>query len=115
MAEEAAPYDAGNRRHVERKAKGARARQRRLDEDLRWLMGDARGRRLMWARLTEAGIFQTSMRQTPEWTAFREGRREMGLIDIGEIMRVCPDLYSKMQAEAQSKAATNPKGEDDGE
>jgi hypothetical protein len=113
MSDQNAPYDAGNQRHVERKTKAAKVAQRKLDDALRWMMSDARGRALMWNRLSEAGIYKTSMRATAEFTAFHEGRREMGLLDLAEIMRVCPDLFTKMVAEAQSKKTTKPDGEDD--
>ncbi len=48
-------YDAGDRRHVERRGKAQRRHERRLDEAFKWLMEDARGRMLMWVRLGQAG------------------------------------------------------------
>lgn len=104
-------YDAGNRRHVERRGKARKQHERQLAEALKWLMGDARGRMLMWERLAEAGVFHSSMAPTPEETAFREGRRAMGLRDLVEIMRLCPEHYTRMAAEAQARLSTTSSGE----
>lgn len=113
-------YDAGNRRHVEKKAKTSKQHRRRLADALRWLMADPRGRLLMWERLSDAGVFRSSFVDCPERTAFNEGRRALGLRDLGQIMRDCPEQYARMAAEAQAvepRAArpTNPPttGEDD--
>jgi len=100
------PYDSGNQRHVQRRRKASKLRERQLEEAFRWLMGYARGRRLMWQRLADAGVFRSSMAASPELTAFREGRRDLGLKDLGLIMRLCPEHYARMAAEqAASQAA----------
>jgi hypothetical protein len=96
-------YDAGNQRHVERRRKAGKQRERQLAEAFKWLMGDARGRMLMWDRLAVAGVFHSSMAASPELTAFREGRRDIGLRDLGLIMRLCPEQYTRMAAEAQGR------------
>ncbi len=103
----ATEYDAGDQRHVERRRKAGKLRERRLDEAFRWLMGDARGRLLMWERLADSGVFRCSMAHSPELTAFREGRRDMGLRDLGQIMRLCPEQYARMAAEAQAPDSTH--------
>ena len=96
------PYDAGNRRHVERRSRLRKLRERRVAEAFRWLMADARGRLLMWERLGEAGVFRSSIASSAELTAFREGRRDMGLRDLDLIMRLCPEQYARMVAEQQA-------------
>lgn len=108
---EAALYDAGNQLHVEQRAKTSSARERQADEDFKWLMADPRGRRLMWRRLADAGIFVTSMSATPEATAFREGRRDLGLADLARVMRLCPEQYARMAAEAQPAPTAKTPGE----
>lgn len=100
-------YDAGNRRHVEKRAKTSKQHRRRLADALRWLMADPRGRLLMWDRLSDAGVFRISFADSPELTAFNEGRRALGLRDLGQIMRECPEQYMRMTAEAQ---AAQPRG-----
>lgn len=111
----ATTYDAGNQQHVQRKSKAAKARERRLDEAFRWLMGERRGRLLMWHRLSEAGVFQTSMAPSPELTAFNEGRRDLGLRDLATLMRLCPAQFARMQAEATAWAGETKQGENDDE
>lgn len=95
-----APFDAGNPDHVARREKIARARQRRADDDLAWLMAEAAGRRFVWAVLTRAGLYRSSLAATPELTAFNEGRRDGGLCLLADLIRVCPALYARMQSEA---------------
>lgn len=109
-------YDSGNRRHVERAAKTAKSARRERDQALCWLMADRRGRLLIWDMLTKAGVFRSSMAPTPELTAFNEGRRDGGLALLVDLMRLCPDAYVRMQAEAQplSSPHSNPGETDDG-
>ncbi len=112
------PYDTGNQRHVQRKARAAKTRDGQLDEAFRKMMGDAGGRALMWERLGNAGVFRTSFAASPELTAFNEGRRDLGLQDLSRIMRLCPEQFTRMQAEALSRDqaasdAAQPKKDDD--
>jgi hypothetical protein len=106
-------YDAGNRRHVERRARTSKVRRGRLDDAFKWLMDDPRGRLLMWDRLGEAGIFHSSMSSSAELTAFREGRRDIGLIDLARIMRLCPAQYARMTEEAQARQTSTLDGDKD--
>ncbi|SKA37768.1 hypothetical protein SAMN02745126_05952 [Enhydrobacter aerosaccus] len=78
-------------------------------------MGDARGRMLMWERLAEAGVFRCSFASSAELMAFREGRRDMGLRDLGEIMRLCPEQYMRMASEARARTSNTPNGDKDDE
>ena len=102
-AQEPAPYDSGNQRHVERREKAAKTARRRRDEALRWLMADNRGRRFVWRLLAKAGIFRSSFVESPQLTAFNEGRRDIGLGLLADVMRICPERYAQMQAEVHSK------------
>ncbi len=82
----------------------ARARERALADALKWLMADPRGRFLMWQRLADAGVYRLSLAASPELTAFNEGRRDLGLRDLGLVQRHCPDQYVRMLAEARAGA-----------
>ena len=99
------PYDAGNKRDVDRRAKASKTRQAQLDEAVKWMMSDPRGRTLMWERLTQAGIFKASFApsNSAELTAFNEGARNIGLADLATVMRLCPEQYARMVAEAQAR------------
>ena len=108
-----AAYDAGDRRHVERREKTAKAARLQRNEDFRWLMGDARGRRFFWDLLAKAGLFRSSLAGTAELTAFNEGRRDLGLALLADLMRLCPEEYGRMQAEAISKQPVS-NGDNDG-
>ena len=98
-----AAYDAGDRRHVERREKTAKTARLQRNEDFRWLMADPRGRRFVWDLLARAGLFRSSLAASPELTAFNEGRRDLGLGVLADLMRLCPEQYARMQAEAMSK------------
>jgi len=106
-------YDAGDRRHVERREKTAKTARLQRNEDFRWLMGDLRGRRFVWDLLAKAGLFRSSLGISPELTAFNEGRRDLGLAVLADMMRLCPEQYARMQAEAISKQPAS-NGENDG-
>jgi hypothetical protein len=109
----AAAYDAGDRRHVERREKIAKTARLQRNEDFRWLMGDPRGRRFVWDLLAKAGLFRSSLASTAELTAFNEGRRDVGLAVLADLTRLCPGQYARMQAEAISKQPAS-NGENDG-
>jgi hypothetical protein len=109
-----AAYDAGDRRHVERREKTAKAAHLQRNEDVRWLMGDPRGRRFVWDLLAKAGLFRSSLAGTAEFTAFNEGRRDVGLVLLADLMRLCPGQYARMQAEAMSKQPVSNGENDDG-
>lgn len=68
--------------------------------DLRWLMEDARGRRLMWAIISEAKIFHGSFSTNGSATMFNEGRRAMGLWLLRELQQEeFKDLFLRMWRE----------------
>ena len=95
------------------RSRTAKARQRALDDAFKWLMADSRGRLLVWDLLASAGVFQSSMSSSPELTAFHEGRRDIGLADLARIMRLCPEHYIRMAAEAQAATPSNGDKNDD--
>ena len=76
-----------------------RKAQEALDEAVRWLLGDARGRLVAWWLLEQAGVFRTSFAGTAEHTAFNEGRRDLGLRLLNRVMDVDADAYGLMVKE----------------
>jgi hypothetical protein len=68
--------------------------------DVKWLMSSEQGRRIMWRRLERAGVFRCSFTGNST-TFFNEGRRDIGLQDIGDIHAHAPEAYALMVAEAQ--------------
>ncbi|MBD1555015.1 hypothetical protein [Pseudomonas typographi] len=81
-----------------REAKQRLAEQRR-DDDFQWLMGDLRGRRIVWGWLCESCMFHTTFDTHGGRMSLNEGRRQIGLKLTAEIHRLCPDLYSVMVRE----------------
>ena len=98
---DAPSYDTSNIRHVQTREKRARRARHRYDADFRWLMADPRGRRLVWHWLAAARIYESSMGPSPEATAFKEGRRNAGLVLLADVNRICPADYATMMVEAQ--------------
>ena len=61
-------------------AQNRQALQRQTErDDLVWLMGEARGRRVLTRVLERAGVNRTSFNSDSSVMAFSEGRRDMGL------------------------------------
>ena len=69
------------------------------DEDLRWLVNDKRGRRIMWRLLSEAGVYRQSYLGSTEEMVFREGQRSIGLLLLDDINRLAPERYHAMVKE----------------
>ena len=92
-------------RGQEKQREEARERDRRQSEteadDVKWLMGNKRGRRIVWRLLERTGVFRTSFRLNNEM-AFLEGQRNVGLSLIDAIHANCPDAYLIMVKEQQS-------------
>jgi hypothetical protein len=73
-------------------------------EDLRWLMGDARGRRVVWDLLGKAGLYSSVFNNHGGVMNLNEGKRLIGLDIHNRIMATCPELYHTMSAEAARAA-----------
>jgi len=82
-----------------REARGQQARQLE-DDDLHWLMADARGRRIVWRWLERAGVWRLSFDRDALAMAFNEGARNQGLRLLDTLLTVCPDLYNTLMEEA---------------
>jgi len=69
------------------------------NEDLKWLMGSKRGRRIMHRLLERAGVFQLSFNTNAMTMAFNEGRRNEGLALTNKLMAACPEQWALMLKE----------------
>lgn len=69
--------------------------------DFKWLMADARGRRIVWRQLGESGVFASSFHLTAMQMAFNEGKRNDGIKLLAKVHEHCPELYSTMMKEQQ--------------
>ncbi|QCW21979.1 protease [Caulobacter phage Jess A] len=76
--------------------------------DLKWLMQQKRGRRVVWRLLEDAGVYRLSYApdapNVPMATAFAEGQRNMGLMLTALLMEHCSEDYARM---IQDKADGN--------
>ena len=92
----------------ERKAQNAEREERRVMEraaDLRYVMDNAAGRRVIHRLLTDAGVFRSSFSaDNPHETSFNEGARNLGLKVLAEIMNVASTQYLQMLEEAKNHA-----------
>lgn len=75
-------------------------------DDIKWLMGSRRGRRIVWRLLERTGIFRSSFTGNSE-TFFREGMRNVGLMLMAQINEVCPEQYTTMVQEQRENANRN--------
>ena len=78
-----------------------RSRARELD-DLRWVMADPKGRRIVWALLVKAGISRISFSSDALQMAFLEGSRNLGLMLQADVLEACADLYLLAMDEAKT-------------
>ncbi len=91
-------------RALQRERQAADDRQRaardREKDDFKLLMSEKWGRRIAWRLLDRCGVFRTSFTGNSE-TFFNEGKRNIGLMIVGEIHDVCPEFYHLMLKEQQ--------------
>lgn len=67
-------------------------------EDFKWLMGNKRGRRIVWRLLERTGVYRSSFTGNSE-TFFREGMRNVGLSLLDQIHSITPDQFAVMLKE----------------
>jgi hypothetical protein len=67
-------------------------------EDLKKLLSIPEGRRYIWKLMSSAGVFRTSFTGNST-TFFNEGKREIGLMVISEVMAASPTAFAQMQNE----------------
>ena len=69
------------------------------EADLKWLMSNKRGRRIVWRLLDQAGVFRLSFNTNSMQMAFAEGNRNFGLRMLSMVHSLCPELYPQMVKE----------------
>jgi hypothetical protein len=71
--------------------------------DLKWLMGDPRGRRIARRFLERSGVWRLSYSGEAINTAFREGERNVGLRLLGQLLRAAPEATARLIAGQDGK------------
>lgn len=89
-----------DRAHAEADERSRMATQIEIN-DLKWLMGDIRGRRFMSRLLAQAGIYRLSFSAEPLVMAFNEGARNGGLKLLAQLTTHCLERYTNMLSENQ--------------
>lgn len=101
MSEEQDPLDLTGKLkkiddHIERRKRETKV------YDLRKVLETPEGRRVIWRVMELAGIFHGSFNQNALTMAFNEGKRDVGLVFIGEINANMPQRLTQMQNEYAS-------------
>ena len=78
--------------------------------DVKWLMSNKRGRRVVWRLLEQSGVYRLSFNSNSMTMAFNEGQRNFGNRMLAMIHSLCPELYPTMVKEATQ----NVRNADDG-
>lgn len=86
--------------------RGDAMRLQRLTEvdDLKWLMSDKRGRRIMAWLLNKTGMLAIDFQPDALLTAFKEGRRSLGVEVTRDLVEHTLDEYNRMTKEYQAWA-----------
>ena len=66
------------------------------EADIKWLMSNKWGRRILWRMLDRAGVFRLSFNTNAMQMAFAEGNRNEGLRTLTLIHSQSPELYPQM-------------------
>lgn len=69
------------------------------DNDLIEVMSTEAGRRFVWKILEKTGMFRIKFIEKSLMLYWLEGRRALGIGVFNDLIRVCPELFWKMQAE----------------
>lgn len=99
-------YNAAERSDVKAASKAARIAEVQRQEVITGLMSTIAGRAWMHERLLRCHIFQSSHTSDALNTAFAEGERNIGLMDLNDIMATCPDQYVLMMREYNERSST---------
>lgn len=107
MSQDHDPFDLrGQERAKAEQGDKAKLQRHNEAEDMKWLMGSKRGRRIMWRLLEKTRIFRSSFTGNSE-TFFNEGMRNVGLMLMAQINETCPEQYTNMVQEQQENGRRN--------
>ena len=103
-------------RDIEEKQKERSEKERRRRDrevaDLKKVLSIPEGRRFIWKLMSESGVFRTSFTGNSS-TFFNEGRRDIGLLILNEVMASKPEAFTQMQREFISEQKANEKQKED--
>lgn len=76
-------------------------RAQRETDDLKFLLGTPQGRRYIYRKINECGVFLPNV-NTNSQIYVREGQRFVGLKLFEEVLAIDPDYFALMMKEAQN-------------
>lgn len=80
--------------------RGAADLKRRQEiEDFKWLLAHVQGRRIATRLLERAGVHRTSFNASATAMAFNEGKRDIGLWALAEMLEANESAYVKLLRE----------------
>jgi len=99
-------FDAADPESVNKVKKQAGRRRKLRLEFVAKIMADREGRRWVHDILRQSEVFRTSFCErdaSPLSIAFREGKRYIGLLLLGDVMKAAPATYTLMVQEAEER------------
>lgn len=104
--------NAADKQQIKKAAKKIRFNRTQELDDFRFILSTPSGRRVIWRYLSLVGVFQSSFTGHSETTIFNEGRRDVGLRLLADVMESDPKAYILMTAEANAEEETEIKKEE---
>jgi hypothetical protein len=105
-------FGAEDERLNEQQKKERLSQKMRMLDDIRWVLSNTKGRRVLWFILSLCGVFRASyVPKDSTQTAFNEGRRDVGLRLLLEIQTANPKAYSQMEDEVLADQGKRKKGD----
>jgi len=77
------------------------------ESDIKWLMRNKQGRRVVWRLLEKAGVFRSVFNTNAMAMSFAEGHRNYGLQTLTLIHVACPELFPVMLKENSNERNTD--------
>ena len=100
-------FNAADTRAIRARQRELKAREAERKLVVLNLMSSPAGRAYVHDRLQRCHIFETTFVGDALRSAFLEGERNIGLADLAEVMRWCPDQYVQMMREQNDKELAN--------
>lgn len=98
--------NASDRSQVKDSERKVKSRDMRHENNMRYVLAEYRGREFIWDLLSHCGVFRSSFTGNSE-TFFNEGKREIGLKLMSDIIKADVDAYPLMMKENKEREDLN--------
>jgi hypothetical protein len=92
---------------VKRKRKAFKLWREQCDAEIQELVGTAGGAYFIWRVLQECGLYTSPDSLEASALALHEGKRQVGLWVLEELMNINESLYQRVRNEGASRGVTN--------